>query len=391
MAAAAAVLPAGLKDAHFTIYSKADCVFCDKAEALLQEFGLPYKKEFESEYTKFPQIFVNDTEYVGGYPDLVCMLREQEEPILSAPKTYTLVPVHQDLWTWYKKQVACFWTPEEIDFAEDLADWASLEDGERHFLSMVLAFFAGSDGIVNENLTQNFCNQVRLPEVTAAYTFQAAMETIHSEAYALLIHTYITDEAEKDRLFNAITTVEGVKRKADWALRWIRRACSFHQRLLAFACVEGIMFSGSFCAIFWMKKRGLLKGLTFSNELISRDEGMHQEFACALYNKLKYRLSTDVVHSIVKEAVECETFFITEALPCSLIGMNAELMTQYIRYVADRLLSMIQVPKIWNVENPFPFMALISLETKGNFFEVRNSQYSRPTTNATNFQVDEDF
>lgn len=380
-----------LEDAHFTIYAKTGCVYCDKAEDLLNEFGHPYKKIYDSDYKRFPQIFMNETNYVGMYQDLVCMLREADEPILSAPKTYTLVPTHQDLWAYYKKQVACFWTPEEIDFADDLNDWAKLSPDEKHFVSHVLAFFAGSDGIVNENLTQNFCNNVRLPEVAAAYTFQAAMETIHSETYALLIQTYIKDEAEKERLFNAIETIDGVKRKADWALQWISKATSFHQRLLAFACVEGIMFSGSFCAIFWLKKRGLLKGLTFSNELISRDEGMHQEFACALYNKLKFKLSTDVVHSIVKGAVEAEAHFITQALPCSLIGMNAELMVQYIRFVADRLLTMIDVPKIWNVENPFPFMALISLETKGNFFEVRNSQYSRPTTTATSFAVDEDF
>lgn len=380
-----------LENASFTIYAKDGCVYCDRAEELLQEFGYPYDKVYGSDYKRFPQIFMGKDNYVGMFQDLECMLREADEPMLNAPKTYTLVPTHQDLWAYYKKQVASFWTPEEIDFADDLQDWNKLTDDERHFVSYVLAFFAGSDGIVNENLTQNFCNHVRLPEVAAAYTFQAAMETIHSETYALLIETYIKDETEKAHLFNAIEEIEGVKRKADWALRWISKACSFHQRLLAFACVEGIMFSGSFCAIFWLKKRGLLKGLTFSNELISRDEGMHQEFACALYNKLKYKLSTDVVHSIVREAVDAESHFITEALPCSLIGMNSGLMIEYIRYVADHLLTMINVPKIWNVENPFPFMNLISLETKGNFFEVRNSQYSRPTTAATTFAVDEDF
>jgi len=378
--------------AMFKVLAKQGDASCELAEELLKQKGEAYEMVYEHDSTSstYPQIYKGGI-YIGLFEDLQCHLLEEDEPVLSAPQTYAMVPVHQDLWAFYKKAVACFWTPEEIDFSTDLEDWAKLTKDEQHFVKYVLAFFAGSDGIVNENLIQNFCNQVRLPEVTAFYTFQAAMETIHSETYALLIETYIQDEAEKAHLFNAIEEIDGVAKKANWAIRWISKACSFHQRLLAFACVEGIMFSGSFCAIFWLKKRGLLKGLTFSNELISRDEGMHQDFACQLYNKLTHKLSTEMVHHIVKEAVECETHFITEALPCSLIGMNAELMAQYVRFVADRMLTVISYPKIWNVENPFTFMNLISLETKGNFFEVRNSQYSRSQSANNAFAVDDDF
>jgi len=376
----------------FKVLAKQGDASCELAEELLKQKGEAYEMVYEHDSTssRYPQIYKGGI-YIGLFEDLQCHLLEEDEPVLSAPQTYAMVPVHQDLWAFYKKAVACFWTPEEIDFSTDLEDWAKLTKDEQHFVKYVLAFFAGSDGIVNENLIQNFCNQVRLPEVTAFYTFQAAMETIHSETYALLIETYIQDEAEKAHLFNAIEEIDGVAKKANWAIRWISKSCSFHQRLLAFACVEGIMFSGSFCAIFWLKKRGLLKGLTFSNELISRDEGMHQDFACQLYNKLTHKLSTEMVHHIVKEAVECETHFITEALPCSLIGMNAELMAQYVRFVADRMLTVISYPKIWNVENPFTFMNLISLETKGNFFEVRNSQYSRSQSANNAFAVDDDF
>jgi len=378
--------------AMFKVLAKQGDASCELAEELLKQKREAYEMVYEHDSTSstYPQIYKGGI-YIGLFEDLQCHLLEEDEPVLSAPQTYAMVPVHQDLWAFYKKAVACFWTPEEIDFSTDLEDWAKLTKDEQHFVKYVLAFFAGSDGIVNENLIQNFCNQVRLPEVTAFYTFQAAMETIHSETYALLIETYIQDEAEKAHLFNAIEEIDGVAKKANWAIRWISKACSFHQRLLAFACVEGIMFSGSFCAIFWLKKRGLLKGLTFSNELISRDEGMHQDFACQLYNKLTHKLSTEMVHHIVKEAVECETHFITEALPCSLIGMNAELMAQYVRFVADRMLTVISYPKIWNVENPFTFMNLISLETKGNFFEVRNSQYSRSQSANNAFAVDDDF
>jgi len=376
----------------FKVLAKQGDASCELAEELLKQKGEAYEMVYEHDSTSstYPQIYKGGI-YIGLFEDLQCHLLEEDEPVLSAPQTYAMVPVHQDLWAFYKKAVACFWTPEEIDFSTDLEDWAKLTKDEQHFVKYVLAFFAGSDGIVNENLIQNFCNQVRLPEVTVFYTFHAAMETIHSETYALLIETYIQDEAEKAHLFNAIEEIDGVAKKANWAIRWISKACSFHQRLLAFACVEGIMFSGSFCAIFWLKKRGLLKGLTFSNELISRDEGMHQDFACQLYNKLTHKLSTEMVHHIVKEAVECETHFITEALPCSLIGMNAELMAQYVRFVADRMLTVISYPKIWNVENPFTFMNLISLETKGNFFEVRNSQYSRSQSANNAFAVDDDF
>merc|ERR1719284_2337158 len=300
---------------------------------------------------------------------------EKQDPLLLAnPRRFVMFPIqYPAVWEMYKKHEASFWTAEEIDLSQDGKDWDSLTDSERHFVKHILAFFAASDGIVNENLAAQFATEVQSPEARAFYGFQMAMENIHSETYSLLIEQYIRDPTERDGVFNAIETMPAVREKAMWAIQWMNRENSFAERVVAFAAVEGILFSGSFCAIYWLKKRGLMPGLTFSNELISRDEGLHAEFACQLYNKLTHKLSTEVVHNIVREAVECDTHFITEALPCSLIGMNADLMTQYIQYVADRMLTVISYPKIWNVENPFTFMNLISLETKGNFFEVRNS------------------
>ena len=296
--------------------------------------------------------------------------------------------------------MACFWTAEEIDLAEDLKDWQNLNGDEQHFLKHILAFFAASDGIVNENLGVNFSNEVCWPEARAFYGFQIMMENIHAETYSLLIDTYIKDEQEKDHLFKALETVPSVKRKGDWAMRWLsRKKGSFAERLVAFAAVEGIFFSGSFCAIFWLKKRGLMPGLTFSNELISRDEGLHCDFACLLHNKLLRGAGAAKITRIIAEAVEIEIEFVTSALPVSLIGMNSILMEQYIQFVADRLLVALGASKIYNVVNPFPWMEMISMQGKTNFFEKRVAEYQKAGVmdNASlgsvqqRFSVDEDF
>ncbi|MGN6440044.1 MAG: ribonucleoside-diphosphate reductase small subunit [Agriterribacter sp.] len=317
------------------------------------------------------------------------LLKENKDRFVILPINYPKV------WEMYKKHEASFWTAEEIDLSGDLQHWANMNDGERHFISHVLAFFAASDGIVNENLAVNFMSEVQLPEARCFYGFQIMMENIHSETYALLIDTYIKDPVEKDRLFHAIETVPAVKRKAEWALRWIENG-NFAERLVAFAAVEGIFFSGSFCSIFWLKKRGLMPGLTFSNELISRDEGLHCEFACLLYSMLSNKLSQEQVYSIIGNAVEIEKEFITEALPVALIGMNAKLMQQYIEFVADRWLSELGYPKMFNATNPFDFMEMISLEGKTNFFEKRVGDYQKSGVISGNkeaqaFSLEEDF
>lgn len=303
----------------------------------------------------------------------------QPEPILTPnPKRFVLFPIkHDDVWEMYKQAEASFWTAEEIDLNQDLIDWGRLSNDERHFISHVLAFFAASDGIVNENLCLNFSNEVQIPEARCFYGFQIAIENIHAETYSLLIDTYIKDAKERDYLFNAIETVPAVKRKADWALRWIEGAESFAERLIAFAAVEGIFFSGSFCSIFWLKKRGLMPGLTFSNELISRDEGLHCDFACLLYDKLVNKLSQETIKKIICDAVEIEKDFVTDALPVGLIGMNAELMAQYIEFVADRLLVSLGCDKVYEAVNPFEWMELISLQGKTNFFEKRVAEYQK--------------
>jgi len=307
------------------------------------------------------------------------MKSQLAEPILKENKSrFVLFPIeHDDIWEYYKKAEASFWTAEEIDLSQDLKDWENLSDGERHFISHVLAFFAASDGIVNENLAENFVSEVQYTEAKFFYGFQIAIENIHSETYSLLIDTYIKDGKEKDRLFNAIDTMPFVKKKAEWALRWIDEG-SFAERLIAFAAVEGIFFSGSFCSIFWMEKRGLMPGLSFSNELISRDEGLHCDFACLLYNNhLVNKLDPQKITGIITDAVEIEKEFVTEALPVKLIGMNAELMCQYIEFVADRLLVEVGCDKIFNAGNPFDFMELISLQGKTNFFEKRVGEYKK--------------
>jgi len=307
--------------------------------------------------------------------------------------SFTLFPIkpsEQHLYKMYKQSVAVFWTPDEIDFSKDQADWAKLTENERHFIGRVLAFFAGSDGIVMENLVTRFQGEVKSQVVKLFYSFQNAMEGIHSETYSLLIDTYIKDEEEKAKLFNAIETIPCIGKKAEWALNWMGSDKSFATRLVAFACVEGIFFSGAFCSIFWLKKRGLLPGLTFSNELISRDEGLHTQFAVALFHTLETKPSEETVATIIQQAVALEKEFICDALSCSLIGMNAKLMQQYIEFVADRLAVQLGGKKIYGVSNPFDFMDLISLEGKTNFFEKKVSDYSRVTTSEA-LRLDADF
>ena len=324
------------------------------------------------------------------------MSKNSSEPLLAPDDNrFVMFPIrYDDIWQMYKKQVDCFWRAEEIDLTKDEKDWTSLNADERHFLSMILAFFAASDGIVLENLAERFMSEVQVSEARAFYGFQIAMENIHSETYSLLIETYIKNTEEKMRLFNAIENFPCIKKKSDWAQKWIHdNRSSFATRLVAFACVEGIFFSGAFCSIYWMKKRGLMPGLTFSNELISRDEALHCEFAVLLYSKLVKKLTKARIHEIIKEAVEIETEFICEALPCRLIGMNSTLMTQYIQFVADRLCVQLGYEKIYGVGNSFDFMELISLESKTNFFEHTNSSYALANKEKTvdMFELNEDF
>ncbi|KAF7231096.1 transcript variant X1 [Nothobranchius furzeri] len=321
-----------------------------------------------------------------------------EEPLLKEnPRRFVILPIqYQDIWQMYKQAEASFWTAEEVDLSKDLQHWESLKDDDKHFISYVLAFFAASDGIVIENLVERFTQEVQIPEARCFYGFQIAMENIHSEMYSLLIDTYIKEPKEREYLFNAIETLPCVKKKADWALNWIgNKNATYGERVVAFAAVEGIFFSGSFASIFWLKKRGLMPGLTFSNELISRDEGLHCDFACLMFKHLVNKPSSKTVTSIVRNAVEIEQEFLTEALPVKLIGMNCDMMKQYIEFVADRLLLELGFSKIYESDNPFDFMENISLEGKTNFFEKRVGEYQRmgvmsgPTDNT--FRLDADF
>jgi len=307
-------------------------------------------------------------------------IKPVDEPLLREnPRRFVIFPIeYQDIWQMYKKAEASFWTVEEVDLSKDLNDWEKLKPDEKHFISHVLAFFAASDGIVNENLVERFTQEVQVTEARCFYGFQIAIENVHSEMYSLLIDTYIKDKAEREKLFNAIETLPCIKKKADWALSWINhKNASFGERIVAFAAVEGIFFSGSFAAIFWLKKRGLMPGLTFSNELISRDEGLHCDFACLLFSHLVNKPSKQRVVQIVSDAVAIEQEFLTDALPVALIGMNNGLMRQYIEFVADRLLVELGCEKIYNVENPFDFMEHISLEGKTNFFEKKVGEYQK--------------
>lgn len=322
-------------------------------------------------------------------------MSEQQEPILKEnPNRFVIFPLkHNDIWEMYKTAEHSFWTAEEIDLAQDLTDWnEKLNDDEKHYIKNVLAFFAASDGIVNENLAENFVAEVQYAEAKFFYGFQIMMENVHSETYSLLIDTYIKDENEREHLFNAIETVPSVKKKADWALKWIESE-SFAERLIAFAAVEGIFFSGSFCSIFWLKKRGLMPGLTFSNELISRDEGLHCEFATLLHNDhVINKVSEDRIKEILIEAVEIEKEFVSDSLPVALIGMNDKLMCQYIEFVADFWLVELGCSKVYNSENPFDFMDMISLQGKTNFFEKKVAEYQKVSDKNIDFDnLDEDF
>jgi len=324
------------------------------------------------------------------------MSKHNNEPILTPDHNrFVMFPIqHEDIWQMYKKQVDCFWRAEEIDLTKDVADWQTLNDQEKYFISMILAFFAASDGIVLENLAVRFMSDVQISEARAFYGFQIAMENIHSHTYSLLIETYIKNNEDKQRFFSAIDNYPCIKKKADWAQKWINdNRSSFATRLVAFACIEGIFFSGAFCSIFWLKKRGLMPGLTFSNELISRDEALHTEFAILLYSKLQKKINKSRIYDIIKEAVEIETEFICDALPCRLIGMNSGLMSQYIQFMADRLSLQLGYDKIYNASNPFDFMELISLEGKTNFFERKLSEYSlaNKDKNKDVFEFSEEF
>jgi len=324
------------------------------------------------------------------------MSKNTTEPLLTPDDNrFVMFPIqHEDIWQMYKKQVDCFWRAEEIDLTKDYKHWETLSKDEQYFLSMILAFFAASDGIVLENLAERFMSEVQLSEARAFYGFQIAMENIHSEVYSLLIETYIKDQCQKQVLFSAIDHFPCIKKKSDWAQKWIHdKQSGFASRLVAFACVEGIFFSGAFCSIYWMKKRGLMPGLTFSNELISRDEALHCEFAILLYSKMIKKLSKDQIHEIIKDAVDIETEFICEALPCRLIGMNSNMMTQYIQFVADRLCVQLGYDKIYNTTNPFEFMEMISLQSKVNFFERTNDSYALANKDKSNdvFELTDDF
>jgi ribonucleoside-diphosphate reductase subunit M2 len=383
-----------------TIYSKNNCTNCDKAIDLCRELGVSYAvKKVSSDdlldrfpdASSYPQIEVNG-EHVGGYQDLE-MYSETLEPILlENPNRFTIFPLkYHSLWDLYKNAQMSNWTAEEIDLSSDMDDWVSLKDGERHFISHILAFFAASDGIVFENISVNFAREVQIPEARSFYAYQEHNEMVHGETYSKLIDKYIQDPVEKDRLFRAVETIPCVGEKAHWALRWFDTSNSFAARLVAFACVEGIFFSGSFCAIFWLKKRGLMPGLSFSNELISRDEGLHQEFAVALYHHLRCPATEAVVHDIVREAVKIEKAFVTEALPVKLIGMDSVKMSQYIEFVADRLLKQLKCRSLWDSQNPFDFMENISLTGKSNFFEKRVGDYSRAEGTAGDITFEEEF
>jgi ribonucleoside-diphosphate reductase beta chain len=330
--------------------------------------------------------------------ELPAKRRQKKEPLLTEnPNRFVIFPIaNKQVWDMYKKAEGSFWTAEELDLSKDRKDWVNLPEPEKHFVTHILAFFAASDGIVNENLAMNFMKEVQWPEARCFYGFQIAMENIHSEVYSLLIDTYIKDDVEKTKLLNAIDTIPCVQKKANWAIHWMESEdADFASRLMAFAAVEGIFFSGAFCAIFWLKERGIMPGLTTSNEFISRDEGLHTEFACLLYNQLQHKLSKTKAHKMIREAVKCEKEFIIDALPCSLIGMNAKMMSQYLEYVADRLLVQLGYPKIWNTANPFPFMERISLEGKDNFFEKRVTNYAKVGVGRTqeemSFATDADF
>ena len=382
------------------IFSKPDCKYCTYAENMCKDLNLEYSKLLvEKDELKtlcgpravtYPQIKING-EHIGDYFAFQEYLEEAEPMLLPTMNRFTVFPIeHDNLWALYKKAQMSNWTAEEVDVSADMEDWKSLTDNEKHFVKYILAFFAGSDGIVFENINNNFADEVQLTEARSFYAYQVHNEMVHGETYSKLIDKYIRDSAEKKKLFEAITTIDPIKRKADWAMKWFDKSRPFAERLFAFACVEGIFFSGSFCAIFWLKKRGLMPGLCFSNELISRDEGLHLDFALELFKMLKNKPSEAVIHEIVHEAVQIEKGFILEALPCSLIGMNSDKMSEYIEYVSDRMLKQAGFNKIWGTQNSFEFMENISLDGKTNFFEKRVGDYGK-IDETTSISFDEEF
>lgn len=384
------------------IYSKDECDLCEAATKLCNSEGFDYEKiKIDREELKklcggkldsYPQIFMNNRR-IGNYFEFQDYIEDEYEPLLEPTlDRFTIFPLkHQNLWDLYKKAQMSNWTAEEIDLSKDMEDWVQLTDNEQKFIKYILAFFAGSDGIVFENINNNFADEVQASEARSFYGYQCHNEMVHGETYSKLIDKYIKDSSEKKQLFQAIQTIPCIERKAEWAMKWFDKSRPFAERLFAFACVEGIFFSGSFCAIFWLKKRGLLPGLCFSNELISRDEGLHQEFAVELFNMLQQKPSKDIIHTIIKEAVEIEKGFILDALPCSLIGMNSEKMSEYIEYVSDRLLKQVGHPTIWNSKNPFDFMENISLDGKTNFFEKRVGDYGKLDDETENIEFNEEF
>ncbi|QIG59903.1 hypothetical protein [Dishui Lake phycodnavirus 4] len=383
-----------------TIYSKEGCAFCDQAVTLCTNAGMSYEKIFLplNEIARktgnpahgYPQVVMNG-KYIGTFNEFYEYLKNVEPILDVAKKRYTMFPIeYENLWALYKKAQMSNWTAEEIDLGKDMDDWVKLSSDEQHFIKYVLAFFAGSDGIVFENINNNFAEEVQIMEAKAFYAFQEHNEMVHGETYSKLIDKYIRDSKEKTKLFQAIDKIPSIQKKASWSNRYFNKNIQFGERLFAFACVEGIFFSGSFCAIFWLKKRGLLPGLCFSNELISRDEGLHLEFAVELFKMLKKRPLEDKIHQIIKDAVKLETEFITESLPCKLIGMNSQMMSQYIEYVADRLLKQIGYKTIWNSHNPFDFMENISLDGKTNFFEKRVGDYGK-LEDSENMSFTEEF
>ena len=389
------------------IYSKEGCQYCDHAVNLCESEGLEYEKLMvdKEELKKacgqgaatYPQISI-DGRHIGDYFEFQEYIEDEYEPILAPTlNRFTVFPLkYPELWELYKKAQMSNWTAEEVDLSKDLDDWKTLNDNEQKFIKYILAFFAGSDGIVFENINNNFADEVQISEARSFYAYQSHNEMVHGETYSKLIDKYIKDGAEKKQLFEAIQTVPCIEKKAKWAMKWFATGAKpdarpFTERLFAFACVEGIFFSGSFCAIYWLKKRGLMPGLCFSNELISRDEGLHQEFAVELFKLFRNKPSTETLHTIIKEAVEIEKGFILDALPCNLIGMNSDKMSEYIEYVSDRLLKQIGQPPIWGSKNPFDFMENISLDGKTNFFEKRVGDYGKMDDTSDEIGFDEDF